>query len=224
MQATIQDCNSEDGGDQDRGNIDWQIQQLAVSSMTNRKQTDPAMMVELQVHGKKTRSGKFKVDTGADANVIPLNTLHMLAPHATLEPTDWTLSTYSSQPIKVLGTTNLKISSTRIKNANLEFIVVDKGAASVIGWNSAINQLQLVKQLFTVSRSRPNQQNGPPATSKWTAERLEAQFPDVFRGLGCMNQAYKIQQYQRSNRRGKFLLEHFNLFEKNWTDCWNAIL
>ena len=64
---------------QESDSEDWSLMQLKVSSMTNGRQEDVAMMVKLQVHGKKTRTGTFKVDTGADANVITLATLHRLA-------------------------------------------------------------------------------------------------------------------------------------------------
>ena len=152
--------------------------------MTNRKARDAAMMVRLEVHDRRTRLGHFKVDTGADANIIPVGTLHTLAPNARIEPTDWTLSTYNNQPLRVLGTTQLVLSSTRVKRATLEFVVIEEGASSIIGWESAIHHLHLMKRLFVVEKSQGRSQH---TQSKWNTAHLHAAFPDVFNGLGCMH-------------------------------------
>lgn len=52
---------------------------------------------------------QYKIDTGAQANVLPLSTLRQISTVPTLEKTDTRLSAYNGSDIPIIGKTKLTI-------------------------------------------------------------------------------------------------------------------
>ena len=69
----------------------------------------------------------------------------------------------------------------------VNFIVINEDVESVIGWRTALHELQLIKKMFSMERM----QN--PVQSRWTSNKLLEEYPQVFKGVGCMDDKYKIK-------------------------------
>ena len=57
--------------------------------------------------GEKRHKLKFKIDTGAQANIIPAHTFHKMFGNKVLNPPDSTISGYGGQRLVVEGSCKL---------------------------------------------------------------------------------------------------------------------
>ena len=87
----------------------------------------------------------FKIDTGAQCNVIPKSLLHKMSPQPKLKPATIKLSTYNGTPIPVAG------NQARIKHKGqtipILFIVVDSYFIPILGLNTC-DTLNLIKKVY----------------------------------------------------------------------------
>ena len=121
----------------------------------------------------------FKLDTGADVNVLPLNYLKILGYHEnSLIPSSLKLQSYSGNNISVIGKCNLK---TKYKNNIyiINFIVVNTRSCPILGKYSC-EELNLIKRVNCINE----QINDHP---------LFHEFSDIFEGIGCLPGEYKIE-------------------------------
>ena len=157
---------------------------------------DPSSMTIALAIEPTGRKQHFKVDTGADVNVLPLRHLIRIAPSSDIEPTQWTLKTYNQAKLDVVGTTNLTVFTPSGKKANLQFVVVGEDSTPIIGRKSATLELNLIKKLFLVEKSLPEstfQKIPKTEKSEFTEQTLLQLYPRVFKGVGCMKQNYSIK-------------------------------
>ena len=132
---------------------------------------------------------KFKLDTGADANVLPLMTFESMKrkarrekrTHLQLKPTKTMLVAYGGTRLKPEGTLTLKCSTPRAQ-ASLPFYISRHSFTPILG-NDACVALSLVKRvdIDTLNVTQPK-----------TKEELIAQHPMVFEGLGEFSGEYHI--------------------------------
>lgn len=133
--------------------------------------------IDLQINNSKVR---FKLDTGADVNVLPCRYLSRLGvKESDLLSTDTKLVDYSGGNIKVLGQCRLK-SICKSNPYLLKFNVVDVTSSPVLG-REACEEMDLVKRIMAVS------------VNKSKSEQILNEFPDVFEGIGCLPCEYKIR-------------------------------
>ena len=94
---------------------------------------------------------KFKLDTGAEANVVPKKLLYKL-PHSHLKDTKTKLSTYGNNVETPLGKTKLtcETKGTNIKQ-DLDFYVVNFQATPIVGLE-ACKTLKLLKKSFICAK------------------------------------------------------------------------
>ena len=120
---------------------------------------------------------KFKIDTGSQANIIPLLTFEKMKLKQTrlVRPTA-RLTSYTGDHLPVVGECKLKCN-----NKTLKFFVVKTGQVPIIGLKAS-QELNLIKIIMNVN-------NGIGQS----AEKIHEKFPKVFKGLGCLNNPYHIE-------------------------------
>lgn len=137
------------------------------------KNIHPDWSVRLQIRGTKVT---FKLDTGADVNIIPLNKLKQLnVTESELTRTSIKLHGYSGSELKVVGKCFLKL-KYKTNIYILDFLIVDTDSSPILG-HSSCQQLNLIKRVFSVN----------------TKNNILDEYSDVFVGLGCLPGTYKIE-------------------------------
>ncbi|KAL0151515.1 hypothetical protein M9458_053167, partial [Cirrhinus mrigala] len=114
---------------------------------------------------------KFKFDSGAEANIIPLNIYQSLHKSALLQPTSTMLVAYGGTKLKPEGVANLQCVTPKVQ-VSLPFYITRHSSIPILG-KKACERMQLLKRVETVVIKH--------STSK---EELIAQHPTVFEGLG----------------------------------------
>lgn len=133
--------------------------------------------VDIQIN---KNHNKFKMDTGADVNVLPYKFLSRAGiSENDLMSTGIKLVGYSGKDIKVLGQCRLKC-VCKNKPCIVKFVVADVTSPPVLGKKSC-EEMNLVNRILTVSASVPK------------AEQVLDEFPEVFDGVGCLPCEYKIR-------------------------------
>ena len=91
----------------------------------------------------------YKVDTGAQANVISKHTLACIPKLVVIEPTNVKLSAYNGSRRPVIGSCILNI-FTKHKIHSVQFIVIDSNSPSIIGLKTR-EDLNLLKRLSNIN-------------------------------------------------------------------------
>ena len=125
---------------------------------------------------------KMQVDSGASCNVLPRKFL----PRATdIKKTDLKLTTYSETALKVLGVAKISLRNQKYKKKyRAEFAIIDEDYTALLG-SSAAQQMGIITvgQILQVKDSY----------QELNMEKITATYPDVFRGLGCMEGALHLE-------------------------------
>jgi hypothetical protein len=120
---------------------------------------------------------KFKIDTGSQANIIPLPTFEKMKLKQTrLERPTAKLTSYTGDYLPVVGECNLKCN-----NKTFKFFVVKTGQVPIIGLKAS-QELNLIKIIMNVNN-----------VIGQSAETIHEKFPKVFQGLGCLKNPYHIE-------------------------------
>nr|XP_050038499.1 uncharacterized protein K02A2.6-like [Dermacentor andersoni] len=121
----------------------------------------------------------MKVDTGAQANLLPLSLYRRLKRKPPLRPSQTVLSGYGGNAIQHVGTTVLPL-QVGDKCEQLVFYVVKKGKQALLG-------LEACEKFGFIARVRSvSQEEG------MDKQRIIEEFPALFRGLGCTRRQYRI--------------------------------
>ncbi|XP_042147420.1 uncharacterized protein LOC121836559 [Ixodes scapularis] len=142
----------------------------SVHSVGNRDWT-----VNTTIEGKQV---ELKVDTGAQANLLPRTLFMKIKQKQRPQHTTATLHSYGGGIIQHLGKVRLSVSVGR-KQGFIDFFIVKKGRQAIMGLK-ACEHFGLVNRVNTVEHE--NQQR----------QQVEREFPGLFRGLGCTKRAYKM--------------------------------
>ena len=130
-------------------------------------------MVNLNVNSKIV---KFKLDTGAQANVIPYKVFKSVKGSEKLIPSKTRLVTYSGEKMHVLGKCKLNVLH-KGKIEYLEFIIVNFSAPCILGLQ-ACEKLNLISRVMSVESS---------------AKSLLKEYNDVFEGIGQLDGYHHIE-------------------------------
>lgn len=123
----------------------------------------------------------FKIDTGADVNVLPSRYLHDIGlTEQDLIKTAIKLRGYSGGDIKVLGRCFLKLKHKNIDYI-LEFLIADVNSPPILGRQSC-QELNLVKLIGTLDKIEHSD----------VKSAILNEYTDVFEGIGCMPGEYRI--------------------------------
>ena len=124
--------------------------------------------------GSPPQKVRFKVDTGAQANTIPVNIFQTLFQDVALTPVTRKLTDYGGHALTVDGKCKLKC---RHKNSTLllDFHIVDTSAPPVLAMK-ACRDLNLVKIVMAVSEDKGKLDKD--------CQSIMEEYADVFQGIG----------------------------------------
>lgn len=136
-----------------------------VGSIEKHPKNEDSWNVKVNLNGK---SVTFKLDTGAQANVIPYKIYKSVKGLGNLIPSNTRLVSYSGEKLRVLGKSNINV-SYKGKIEKLEFAVVNFNAPCILGLQ-ACEKLNLIKRVMSVDSS--------------AKKSLLKEYNDVFEGIG----------------------------------------
>ena len=118
-------------------------------------------------------SVKFKLDSGAQVNVIPRSIYKKLQPRPKLRETKLRLTAYNNTTIPIYGKciATLKHQGT---NFNTLFTVVDDNYSPILGLKTS-EHLNLIKRIYNID-----------------ADKIFSEFKDCFGEMGCLSRIYHI--------------------------------
>ena len=127
-------------------------------------------MQKLRLNGKQVT---FKLDTGAQANIVRLCDLKR---KTTLKKTNALLKDYNDKTISVKGTCVLCV-MWKGREHHLKFFVIDERSRQPILGRAACEQLGLVQRVHSVCTQ---------------AEQIFTDYKELFQGLGCLPGKHSI--------------------------------
>lgn len=148
---------------------------LYIDSITieNEGKSNEQAYAEIKV-GIPPQKVRFKVDTGAQANTIPVNIFQTLFQDVALKPATRRLTDYGGHPLNVDGKCKLQC---RYKDSSLllDFHIVDTSAPPVLAMK-ACRDLNLVKIVMAVNEEKE--------TLDIDSQSILEEYADVFQGIG----------------------------------------
>ena len=138
----------------------------------------------------------FKVDTGADGNLMPITMFMKLYPKISLETLaktidkGITLFAYNNTPIKQYGRCSVKV-TFKGKQEICKFYVVEHSTA-ILGVSDS-EKLGLVKVNFDVIQSKMVKMVHNISLSEVFKREIESEYPELFKGIGCMDGEISIK-------------------------------
>ena len=136
----------------------------------------------------------FKVDTGADGNLIQISMFSRLFPQVSLDVLSRmiekgvTLYAYNNTPIKQYGTCHVKL-SFKNRSSICKFFVTEHETA-IVGISDS-EKLRLVRVNFDIVRDVKiiNEVKEGQAFK----EKIEKKYPELFKGIGLMDGEISIK-------------------------------
>ena len=157
--------------------LESQTQDLFIGScfVGNLSMTSDKWQAPVSVQGKTLM---FKLDTGAHANVLPVELYHKLRPNSSLQKTQTVLTAFGNTKIIPAGTATLECAVNAHKQ-RLKFYVTKATNVPILG-QQACESLNLLKRVETIE-------------TPLTQEVLFQQYKDVFTGVGEYQEEYHIE-------------------------------
>ena len=90
----------------------------------------------------------YKIDTGAQCNVILVESLENISPKPDLQPVNVKLSAYSGSKIPVVGKCSLTLDHKN-NSFKVSFIVADSDSVPILGLKTS-EHLQLIKRICRI--------------------------------------------------------------------------
>ena len=140
------------------------------TNVSNVKERD--WFISVKSNGSQIR---YKMDTGVQANVLPLSIYNQLNIRPTLTETNVKLSAYNGESIPAVGQCELNLKNKN-ENYQVTFIVTDSKSPPLLGLQTC-QQLNIIKRIWAVNTSEPN---------------LMEQYEDVFGEIGCLQGEHHI--------------------------------
>ncbi|GBO42922.1 hypothetical protein AVEN_170139-1, partial [Araneus ventricosus] len=113
----------------------------------------------------------FKLDTGAEVNILPLYVLNIVKVKPKLSETNLSLTAYGNFKLKPEGTVIINCSTSKLKNIPLQFYVVNVKSKPILGLKGCL-ELKLIERIDAIE------------CSKISKNELIKQYKDVFTGTG----------------------------------------
>ena len=161
-----------------------QVQSLFYHDM-HFNNVNTRMHTELSCEMSQNKSKQvFKVDMGADGNLMPITMFTKLYPKVSLETLAMTIDksitlyAYNNTPIKQYGTCSVKV-SFKDKQEICKFYVV-KHATAILGVSDS-EKLGLVKVNFDVIQSKTVKLVHDVSVSEVFKHEIETEYPELFK-------------------------------------------
>lgn len=124
-------------------------------------------------NGERTAKVNFKIDTGAEANVLPLAVAAQL--QVDILPSTAGLTSYSRHRIKNIGKAQLHLRSNDTDQGPVWFELVEGEYPAILGQASSV-ELGVVRRVDSIK-----------------TESILEEFSDCFEGIGCLKRNHKIR-------------------------------
>ncbi|KAL0202595.1 hypothetical protein M9458_000613, partial [Cirrhinus mrigala] len=154
--------------------IENETESMYIGALTHTQVKEVEHMKDTAWYATATIRGveiKFKLDTGAEANVLPVSIIQKIPGPVKPQPTSMMLVAFGGMRSSPKGVVLLKCKAEKA-TATLQFYVSDQSDMPILG-RAACEQLQLVKRIEPLAK-----------TSVSTKEELINMYPSVFTGLG----------------------------------------
>ena len=149
----------------------------AIDSLSAEAPEKPFIAIRLTQYNTDI---KFKIDTGAEVNVLPTaDFLNLKGASLQLTKTKDILTSYSGGHLKVVGTINLMLQYKKQHPQNHVFYVVETDKGPILSRQTS-EKLNLIKFLMSISPEIP----AAPQQRRIEVDRLLEEFSDVFGGIG----------------------------------------
>ncbi|XP_031350539.1 uncharacterized protein K02A2.6-like [Photinus pyralis] len=138
---------------------------------------------------------KFKIDTGAMANILPIHIFMKigLSPQLITECSSVILKSYSGDVLPVLGTIQLSCLTNNAENYLIDFHVINDITEPLLGLK-ACAMLNLIKKVDQVNEVKLK--NHEIITN--LRQNILIKYNDLFTGIGCIYPEYHIQIEQNA--------------------------
>lgn len=141
---------------------------------------------------------KFRLDTGADCNILPAHLFNKLNLNNSLIKPKKTLRGITGHKIKALGVANLNIKTAKNQNFsfNTNFYVMNVNKA-LLSLDTCI-RLKLIERkscnnINNVQEARDSDNKEQVQVNEFKIDKLIENYKDVFDGLGCSKEKYTIK-------------------------------
>ena len=167
-----------------------EFQKITFDSIDMRDGTQAYATLQIEPYSGMYTNLYGKLDTGSQANILPLRTFAKLYPKKmndlkepiNITPCDTILTAYNGTQIKQYGYITMPC-TYKNEYANFRFYIADTPSAVIFG-------LDMCLQLGLLNLNCHIKENNAPIT---TIKQLQAKFPDRFTGIGKLQGEYKIQ-------------------------------
>ena len=138
----------------------------------------------------------FKVDTGADGNLIPISMFSKIFPKVSLGALEQTINkgvtlyAYNDTEIKQFGTCSVRL-SFRNRSQVCKFFVVEHETA-IIGITDS-EKLGLVSVNFDMVQNEKHIKIVAEVNEETFKQTIEKEYPDLFQGIGLMDGEISIK-------------------------------
>ena len=85
---------------------------------------------------------QFKMDSGAQANILPVSEIKSMIPQPELKQTSTKLTAYNGSNISVLGKFSTIVSVNTKKSVEVEFIVINGNSKPILGLNTCVTLVE----------------------------------------------------------------------------------
>ena len=170
---------------------------LCIDSLSK---TDTQAVLRIQVEsGQCTTSLPCKIDTGAEGNVIPVNTFKQLCPQSAfdpdgaplgLTPSATTITAFGGQTIQHYGTCSLTLSHNGYSNT-YPFHVVNTTGPTILGLPTC-RDMNLVTLNYSITTEQDKTSTQKPVGDPAAKTEILQQYQDCFNGIGCFKGEFHI--------------------------------
>ncbi|KAK2718681.1 hypothetical protein QYM36_005872, partial [Artemia franciscana] len=154
----------------------------AIENNTNKSRDEALITLEVN-HSLPV---KFKVDTGAQANILPAKYFDALPHPPSLEKSSQKLTSYCGSKIPVRGVCKLSCKHKSSKAETLRFFIVETDSVPILRFRSSID-LNIVKLVLNVSKVEKSTRKDMHAIDKTKTDDIISSYNDVFQGIGKLD-------------------------------------
>lgn len=174
---TISKYNNNDNQLTDYQSTDLHIETVFVSNINKTN----SWFATLKINNKNI---SFKMDTGADVNILPATQFQQLhLSKSLIKPAHSILKSYTGDTLSTLGTCFLQCYRNSVSHA-IRFFVVNNNAQPILGLQTCV-ALNLIQKIESLEKNSVNlTQNG--------LEGLLEKYSQLFSGIGCLKQTHHI--------------------------------
>lgn len=146
--------------------------ELYVDTITAEEEDEESAYADIGL-GPQNRQLKFKLDTGAQASIIPATAFATLMPKTQLKAPDHRLTGYGGHSLEVKGYCNIE-GRYKERSTIQKFYVVNCNGPPILGFR-ACKALGLIKVVYAVSSEKER-------TTQ--SDKILSEYADVFKGIG----------------------------------------